>query len=448
MAKPKKTKEQFILDSKKVWGDNIYDYSKLDYQGYQKKCTFICIKHGIEFQQTPAQHLHGACGCKQCQKEKLSKSLEQFLEDARKVHGNKYDYSKVEYKGYKEKICIICPKHGEFWQLPTPHTQGEGCPHCERDRRSKTTEQFIKEAREIHGDKYDYSKVKYINRNTPVTIICPIHGEFEQLPSNHLQGKGCLKCANKNVTTKEFIEKARKIHNNKYDYSKVQYKTAKTPVIIICKKHGEFEQLPDVHLRGCGCPKCGTESMAQKQTLTQEEFIKRAKETHGDQYDYSKVNYQGIDTKVEIICPKHGSFWQTPYSHTKQKSGCPKCNHSKLEEDIMKLLEENKINYEYCIRTIPFLNGLELDFYIPELNIGIECQGVQHFKPVDFNGQGLDIATNNYWKQVERDKIKKELCDKNGINLLYYSNLGIEYPYKVYENVNEILKINKNERLE
>ena len=273
MAKPKKTKEQFILDSKKVWGDNTYDYSKLDYQGYQKKCIFICIKHNVEFQQTPAQHLHGACGCKQCQKEKLSKSLEQFLEDARKVHGNKYDYSKVEYKGHKEKVCIICPKHGEFWQLPTPHTQGEGCPHCERERRSKTTEQFIKEAREVHGNRYDYSKVKYINRNTLVTIICSEHGEFKQAPFNHLKGKGCPKCAkNYQYGTKEFIEKANKIHNNKYDYSKVQYQTAKIPVTIICPEHGEFEQTPDIHLRGCGCKKCQLKSQTKLYEKLKESF--------------------------------------------------------------------------------------------------------------------------------------------------------------------------------
>ena len=387
-------------------------------------------------------------------------NTEIFIERAKQMHGDKYDYSKVDYVNYNTKVCIICPEHGEFWQTPQTHLRGSKCPKCANKSSSlkqrKTQEQFLSEIKTLYGDKYDYSKVEYISDQTKVCIIChekdefgEEHGEFWVTPNNFLRGRKCPKCSKRVKLTNEiFLKKAELVHGYKYDYSKIDIHGVDTKVTIICPEHGEFQQTPYKHMLGQGCPECAKKQRGLSHRITQEEFIRRAKETHGDYYDYGKVNYQGIDTKVEIICPIHGSFWQTPYSHTKQKSGCPKCNHSKLEEDIIKLLEENKINYKYCIRTIPFLNGLELDFYIPELNIGIECQGEQHFKPVDFNGQGLDIATNNYWKQIERDKIKKELCDKNGINLLYYSNLGIEYPYKVYENVNEILKIIKNEGLE
>jgi hypothetical protein len=178
-------------------------------------------------------------------------TLEEFIERAKKVHGDKYDYSRVLYNGMHDKICIICPIHGEFWQTPANHLSGKGCPECGSisrwDTKGRiTTEEFIKKAIKIHGDKYDYSKVNYIDAHTKVCIICPIHGEFWQTPNNHLTKYGCKKCAmdalnsNKPRSTEEFIKIAKKLHGNKYDYSKVEYKNCKTKVCIICPKHGEF----------------------------------------------------------------------------------------------------------------------------------------------------------------------------------------------------------------
>lgn len=194
----KKTKEQFIDEARQVWGDK-FDYSKVEYKTRLEKICIICPEHG-EFWQTPAQHLRGALGCKGCWSKKHSKSTEDFIKEAIQIHGNKYDYSKVVYKTARQKITIVCPKHGEFEQIANAHLQGEGCFQCERERRSKSNEDFISEARAIHGNLYDYSKIKYINRTTPIIIICPKHGEFEQLPSNHLQGKGCPHCKSKEQT--------------------------------------------------------------------------------------------------------------------------------------------------------------------------------------------------------------------------------------------------------
>ena len=198
------------------------------------------------------------------------KTTEEFIRRAKKVHGDKYDYSKVEYKGTHTKVCIICPIHGEFFQTPNNHLHGQGCLAC-GGRKQLTKEEFIQKAREVHGDKYDYSKVEYVNKNTKVKIICPIHGEFFQTPNNHLQGHGCHKCVGcKQLTKEEFIQKAREAHGYKYDYSKVEYINAHTKVKIICPIHGEFEQEPNSHLEGKGCPNCYHKTKKYKFNLLEE----------------------------------------------------------------------------------------------------------------------------------------------------------------------------------
>ena len=258
-------------------------------------------------------------------------TTEEFIKKAKAVHGDKYDYSKVEYVNYRTRLLIICPKHGEFWQRPDIHLQGKGCTKCGRERigiaSSKSKEQFLQEARRVHGDKYDYSKVKYVNYQTKVTIICPIHGEFTQTPTGHLQGNGCPKCANDRtslrMTTEEFIQKAKAIHGNKYDYSNVEYTHNNVEVCIICPEHGEFLQKPRLHLSGCGCPIC-----TGKKKMRTIDFIKRAIAVHGDKYDYTKAEYNGNSEKVCLICPKHGEFWQRAGSHLKGY-GCPKCGINK-----------------------------------------------------------------------------------------------------------------------
>ena len=280
-------------------------------------------------------------------------NTQEFIEKARAIHGDKYDYSKVEYVNAKTKVCIICREHGEFWQLPNNHTHGthpQGCPKCNGVIR-RTTEQFISEAKSVHGDKYDYSKVEYKNNNTKICIICPEHGEFWQNPATHLKGCGCAKCSGlEKITTEEFIEKAKAIHGDKYDYSKVEYVNAKTKVCIICPEHGEFWKLPYVHLKGQGCTLCSNRKLGDKKRITLEEFITKAKEVHGDRYDYSKVNYINTHTKVCIICPEHGEFWQEPKVHINQRCGCPYCFgkiKSTKEEFIRNAKEVHGDKYDY-----------------------------------------------------------------------------------------------------
>lgn len=177
-----------------------------------------------------------------------------FINNAYVKHLTKYDYSKVEYKNAISKVCIICPNHGEFYQIPRNHIKGQGCPKCYG--KNKTNDDFIKIAISIHGDSYNYSKTQYNSRNSLSIFICPKHGEFNQTPKNHLEGKGCPKCCGKNKTNEIVITEFKLIHNNLYDYSKINYKKANTKVRIICKKHGIFTQTPTCHLRGQGCPNC------------------------------------------------------------------------------------------------------------------------------------------------------------------------------------------------
>jgi len=224
----------------------------VEYVDCQTKVCIICPEHG-EFWQTPGTHMKGV-GCPKCYGRNVT--TEEFIEKARKIHGNKYDYSKTEYTVSRNKVCIICPEHGEFWQSPYSHLQGAGCPKC--IGRNRTTEDFIKKAREVHGDKYDYSKVKYIAGKHKICIICPEHGEFWQKAESHLAGSGCPECnGHSKMTTDKFIQKARAVHGNKYDYSKVEYTSTDSKVCIICPEHGEFWQVPHSHLYGSGCPVCG-----------------------------------------------------------------------------------------------------------------------------------------------------------------------------------------------
>lgn len=179
----------------------------------------------------------------------------EFINRAKVAHGNKYDYSLVDYINSKTKIKIICPEHGVFEQNPNDHIQKKGCIMCAGVKKKDQSE-FVKEAKKIHGNKYDYSMVVYIDNKTKTKIICPIHGEFEQRPNDHLNRLGCSKCGHvKNLTTHEFIERAKEKHSN-YDYSLVNYKNMHTKVKIICQKHGEFKQTPHNHLKFAGCPKC------------------------------------------------------------------------------------------------------------------------------------------------------------------------------------------------
>lgn len=194
----------------------------------------------------------------------MSKRLtkEEFIAKAQNVHGERYDYSKVEYMGNKIPVCIVCHTHGEFWQTPHNHLHGQNCPHCAIKDKKSNTYIFIAKARTIHGDRYDYSKVEYIDSKTKVRIACPIHGDFLQRPDLHLSGSICPKCSNDNRMNglEVYIELSKKKHGDKYDFSHAIYLGSKHNIEIHCKECGNiFYITPQNLIRGNGCRMCRVE---------------------------------------------------------------------------------------------------------------------------------------------------------------------------------------------
>jgi len=189
-----------------------------------------------------------------------------FIEDCVIMHGDKYDYSKSFYINDKKKIDIMCKIHGIFSQTPNKHKRGAGCPTCYAERKNLNNEKFIKRSVAVHGNKYDYSKVVYVNSKAVVDIICKKHGLFSQKPEKHMIGNGCMHCFVESMKSnkKDFIVNAKKIHGNKYDYQKVVYVNCKKNIDIVCKQHGVFSQRVSHHLNGSGCPKCANEQKESK----------------------------------------------------------------------------------------------------------------------------------------------------------------------------------------
>jgi len=247
-----------------------------------------------------------------------------FIERAKAVHGDRYDYSLAAYQGSHKYVTIVCTEHGPFQQSPANHYQGKGCPDCGGSK-PHTTESFIEAAQAVHGERYDYSEVEYSMNKAHVTIICPDHGPFFQIAAVHLRGNGCPECGgNKKHSTESFIEKARAVHGDRYDYSQAEYERAHTPVSILCPDHGMFMQSPSNHFAGKGCHECGIVASSDAKRKTTEQFIAKAIAIHGERYDYSLVEYIGSAVKVRIICSEHGIFEQTPSEHL-VGSGCNKC---------------------------------------------------------------------------------------------------------------------------
>ena len=490
----------FIEKAMKVHGDK-YSYEKTFYESSRDKVCIICPIHG-EFWQSPNKHLAGR-GCPECaiKKRLVSRkgNKDSFIEKANKIHNGKYCYDKVEYVNNREKVCIICPVHGEFWQSPGNHLYGYGCPECGVEKRvqskkeNKTShdrekkidkrilnglEPFILKLQEKYGkERFDCSNIDYKGSNIPITLTCNICGKtFEVTPKKILSGwfkcgckkenksftseeefkirlknkhgdkfsyslpneakfqglsteinvkcnkcgevflkragdllrlKVCPCCELKNtrLTTELFVQKAKIVHGEKYDYSLVGYKNNHTKVKIICPEHGVFEQTPANHLYGYGCMECGRDNTKKETSLDTKEFIKRSKEIHGEKYNYESVEYKNFRSKVKIVCPVHGEFLQMAESHLVGK-GCPKCHpqYSKGEKEIVEFIK-SIYNGEVLENVRDVISPKELDIYIPELNLAIEYNGLF------YHSSKFDVSPT-----TSRNKVFD--CEKQGIRLV------------------------------
>jgi hypothetical protein len=372
------------------------------------------------------------------------KTTEEFIADARAVHGDRYDYSSVCYEGNKVRVTIKCGIHGDFQQKPNGHLSGQGCGRCGGTAKL-TTDLFIAQAKSVHGDRYGYSNVKYVNRKVKVLITCKKHGDFLQSPSDHIhKSAGCMQCRDEGIRARKAVEseacrkkfksQATEVHNGKYDYSLAEYKHSKAKVRILCPSHGEFLQTPNRHLKGEGCPECGNEVKRQTaleaKSLAASRFECNARKVHGDRYGYSNVDYKGNKVKVSIYCREcDRSFNVSPNCHLRG-NGCPHCASSKMNRWGKELAEDMDLIHstEYFDSSCRDEIALRFDLAIHD-HYGVkalcEFQGRQHYEPVTFGGCSQEEAEVNFANQQRRDQIKRDWCAEQDIPLI-----EIHYSFK------------------
>lgn len=309
----KLTNAQVIEQIEDIHGKGVYGLDKFEYKGKSEMFILNCPFHG-DFKSSLRTCVYRKEGCPKCRGIELDTSI--FIERCKDKHNNFYDYSKTNYVNSRTKVIITCPTHGDFTMNPSYHLLGQNCKHCNFDRYKidykKDVLKFIEEANFVHGNFYDYSLVDYKNNKEKVTIICPKHGNFEQMPCNHIGGKGCIKC--------------------------------------------------------------GHDKISAFRSDTLEIFIDKARAKHGDLYDYSESEYNGCFEKTKIKCKKHGIFLQTPAHHV-QGTGCPECSmsESKWEREMREYVESLGVTTK---KDRSIINPYEIDILIPDKNVAIEANGL------------------------------------------------------------------------
>jgi hypothetical protein len=418
-----------------------------------------------------------------------------FIEKAIKVHGTRFDYTECKYVHSKTDVKIRCMIHGPYDQAPTTHLEGKKCRLCgnieggKKNKRKITTEQYIERCEKFHGkDKYDYSMTVYEAASKDVIIICKIHGPFSQRASTHYTSN-CPDCviednrkSDRKLTTAIFIERSKKVHGDRYDYSHADYVNCRTPVEVKCRLHDVFLIYPPVHMAGSGCPVC-----KELSTTSFEEFIKLSKEIHGEKYEYIECKYVNLVTSVDIMCKFHNdTFSVRPCDHI-YGYGCVKCTlcpscfttksqgnlcqvcidkntdsgkHKKTkEEEVVRFLEENlteeKMIINKSVGDIYTLKHLYPDIRFPcgKFQLVVEIDEFEHKAPAytcelqrmydiiaKLNSPCIFIRynpdSNKSDKNVLLQKVKEYLSLKDNSDIGHiFDNFGLKVEYLFYTKI-------------
>lgn len=308
--------------------------------------------------------------------------------------------------------------------------------------KATTNTDFKKRASNVHNGKYIYDKTDLNNRdeNGKVIITCPIHGDFKQDPNNHLRGIGCGKCANNTKkNSQDVINEIKSIYGDRYLIPEdFEYVNNKTPLHIVCPKHGDFYPTYMSFVgKQYGCKKCSCHIYENN------EFIKDIKKQYGDLLNYDDVKFKGYRNKICVKCTQCGrehNIFPQRLLNGHFACECRKSPYTILEKNIAEKLAQLNIEYKYQYKEdwLKYKEPLSIDFYLPKFKIGIECQGRFHFEPYKKEDKK---SLNEYKEQTIRDKTKYQLCKENSIKLLYYSNIKVpKYFTCVHNNIDEIIK--------
>ena len=365
----------------------------------------------------------------------MTDKTKEFIDKSIKIHGDKYDYSKVDFIGFTKEISIICTEHGEFIQIARSHLKGYGCENCGIEKRNQTkikksNKIFFEKAPKIHNNYYDYSKVEFKGVCEKVIIICPKHGDFLQAPRKHLYGQGCNKCGEERTadgqrkTLSVFITQSKEKHGeDHYNYDDVKYINDHTKVNIYCNIHKKiFIQTPTSHLSGSGCNDCSIEKRSEEKIkLASSKFWDIANKD--ERFDFSKFIYKKFVEKSVVICKKCKSEFSINPNNYLSGKGCPFCKKKtevKLYEKIdNKYVIDRQLKYEWC-KNIETNCYFPFDFCIEEYKIIIELDGIQHFKNVKHFRMSPE-------EQKKRDLYKQKCANDNGYSIIRIYQEDIYY---------------------
>ena len=463
---------EFITKAKKVHGDR-YDYTKASYTNAHAEVVLVCREHG-EFTQKAYSHLNGR-GCPECGRISSDKSRKNDPRDVLnkliEKFGDYYDFTAVlKADGCKDPFAVICPEHGvtELTSNRLLHPDSKyACPKCgkragNKNKNLKTTDWFVSKAKEVHGDRYDYSKAEYNGTFTEVTIICKEHGEFSQAPRVHLSGSGCTQCfkdkksMENRMSLEEFIARSRSLYGDKFSYARSVYKGTNKEITITCNKHGDFITTPIYHFKNSGanpggCPGCLKE-LPNATIIRKEEFEKRAFSLYAGKYAYK--GYTKISAPVTILCEKHGEVEQIAYVHLRG-GGCPICAKS---ANISK--EEIQV-YEFLSELAKVENGdrkliapKELDMVLPDHKLAVEfCGAYWHSDrkvPNDYHesklkavtGIGYNLLTMYSQEWARNRKLVKRLLERKLGLVKHRDTSNISVDYGAYPDVIDFVKRN------